>query len=158
MKSNIHQYWFIAFCFLLWISNTHNAHALSTIAQIQINKPIQQGYQFDVKRRNDRNPQQYAFSVDITLKQITFPHRYNTFLGLIHLEKMSATIKRLRKVPCKAQVNHVLCDFTVPKQALANPELGFIFEVPVFVEMNGTFRAMPSTDFRFFRLKDVPGQ
>jgi hypothetical protein len=158
MKVEVRQFAFATLGFLLWLTVSHIAFAAITVVPIQINRPIQKGYQFDVKRRNDRNPQQYAFAVDITLKQISFLYQYNTSIGLIHFESGEVSVKVLRKVPCKTRSNHVLCHFTVPKQSLANVNLGFIFEVPVFSKINGTFIRMPSTDYRFFQLKDVLGQ
>jgi hypothetical protein len=67
----------------------------------------------------------------------------------------STEIKGVRKLTCEEK-EAVVCDFTVSNEMLASPNLAFVLDVPVFVNINGKKTSMPSADFFYFELKDIP--
>ena len=53
------------FSSLIWLNYQHTVSASGIVNHIQVNTFIEKGYQFDVKRFDDRNPKQYVFSISV---------------------------------------------------------------------------------------------
>jgi hypothetical protein len=134
---------------------TPAAHASSVIGVVQPNQSVKQGLQFNVTRTIDKNPQQYAFTVEILAKNTELPDRFSGSLNIHHATSHGESFKGLRAVPCGKHDRQIICNFTVPIKGIENPELVFLFDVPVVMKANGTSIAMPSSSMSYFPLNQV---
>lgn len=143
--------------FLVATATSSTLNASSLVQVIQPNKQVQQGWLFEVNRTRDRNPLQSKFKIEIIPKNAQLPSRFTVFLSSVQVKYKGTaiTIKGIRKVDCTAKQT-IVCDFTIPNAALENPDLGFVLEVPVFVNRNGKQIPMPSSSLLYFKLKDIP--
>jgi hypothetical protein len=145
------------------ILGTPSAQASSVIGTITPNQPVKQGLQVNVSRSIDKNPQQYAFTVEIIAKNTELPGQFSTSLSIYHVTSHGESLQGLRQIPCgrhdglRPTGGHrrSTCNFTVPIKAIANPELVFLFDVPVVVKSNGKSIAMPSSSMSYFPLNQV---
>jgi hypothetical protein len=145
------------------ILGTSAAQASSVIGTITPNQPVKQGLQVNVSRSIDKNPQQYAFTVEIIANNTELPDRFSTSLSIHHVTSHGESLQGLRQIPCgrhdglRPTGGHrrITCKFTVPMKATQNPELVFLFDVPVVVKSNGKSIAMPSSSMSYFPLKQV---
>jgi hypothetical protein len=135
------------------ILGTPSAQASSVIGTITPNQPVKQGLQFDVKREIDKNPQKYAFIVEIIAKNTELPDRFSTSLSIHYVTSHGESLQGLRQIPCGRHDQRITCNFTVPMKATQNPELVFLFNVPVVLKSNGKSIAMPSSSMSYFPLK-----
>jgi hypothetical protein len=137
------------------ILSTPSAQASSVIGVVKPNQAVKQGLQVNVSRTIDKNPQQYAFTVEIIAKNAELPDRVSTSLSIHHLTSHGESLQGLRQIPCRTHNRRITCNFTVPVQAIANPELVFLFDVPVVLKSNGKSIAMPSRSMSYFPLNQV---
>jgi hypothetical protein len=137
----------------LSILGTPSAQASSVIGTITPNQPVKQGLQVNVSRTIDKNPQQYAFIVEITAKNTELPDQFSTSLSIHHVTSHGESLQGLRQIPCGRHDQRITCNFTVPMKATQNPELVFLFDVPVVLKSNGKSIAMPSSSMSYFPLK-----
>ncbi len=139
--------------FTIGILGTPAAQASSVISIVKPNQVVKQGLQVNVSRTIDKNPQQYAFTVEIIANHTELPDQFSTSLSTHHVTSHGESLNPLRKVPCSKRDRRITCNFTVPIQAIANPELVFLFDVPVVLKSNGKSIAMPSSSMSYFPLK-----
>jgi hypothetical protein len=146
---------FIAILTLITIGilGTPSAQASSVISTITPNQPVKQGLQINVSRTIDKNPQQYAFIVEIIAKNTELPDQFSTSLSIHHVTSYGESLQGLRQIPCGRNNRRITCNFTVPMKATQNPELVFLLDVPVVVKSNGKSIAMPSSSMSYFPLK-----
>jgi hypothetical protein len=137
------------------ILGTPSAQASSVIGTITPNQPVKQGLQVNVSRSIDKNPQQYAFTVEIIAENTKLPDRFSTSLSIHHVTSHGESLQGLRQIPCGKHDRHITCNFTVPIKAIENPELVFLFDVPVVMKANGKSIAMPSSSMSYFPLNQV---
>jgi hypothetical protein len=143
------------------ILGTPSAQASSVIGVVKPNQAVKQGLQVNVSRTIDKNLQQYAFTVEIIAKNTELPDQFSTSLSIHHVTSHGESLNPLRKVPCSKRDGlrptgghrRITCNFTVPIQAIANPELVFLFDVPVVLKSNGKSIGMPSSSMSYFPLK-----
>jgi hypothetical protein len=137
------------------ILGTPAAQASSVIGTITPNQPVKQGLQVNVSRTIDKNPQQYAFTVEIIAKNTELPDQFSTSLSIHHVTSHGESLQGLRQIPCGRSNRRITCNFTVPMKATQNPELVFLFDVPVVLKSNGKSIAMPSSSMSYFSLSQV---
>jgi hypothetical protein len=131
------------------------AQASSVVTPVKPNQAVKQGLHINASRTIDKNPQQYAFTVEIIAKNTELPDQFSTSLSIHHVTSHGESLKGLRAVPCGRHNRHVTCNFTVPMKATQNPELVFLFDVPVVVKSNGKSIGMPSSSMSYFSLNQV---
>jgi hypothetical protein len=107
------------------ILGTPSAQALSTFVPVRPNQPVEQGFEFNVKRSIDKNPQQYRFIVEIMAKNAKFWGTPNSSLA-IHQTRYGESLNSLRATPCHHEKQRITCNFTVPIKDTRNPELVFL--------------------------------
>ncbi|MER3435194.1 MAG: hypothetical protein C4288_17700 [Leptolyngbya sp. ERB_1_1] len=76
-------------------------------------------------------------------------------MGTVVRDAHSTEIRGSHTIKC-AKKESIICDFILPNAALKTPNLGFVFEVPVFVDRGNQRISMPSSELLYFKLKDVP--
>lgn len=137
------------------IINSSTLNAASVVQFVQPNKRVPQGWQFEVNRTQDRNPVQSKFKVEIIPKNAQIPVSFTVSLSLVQIKREEILIKSIRKLNCSTKQT-IVCNFTVPNEALKNPNLAFVLNVPVMVNRNGKLMPMPSSSLLYFQLKDIP--
>ena len=137
------------------ITGIPTAQASSILAPVIPNQPAKQGWQFNVKRTIDKNPQQYDFIVEIVSQNTPLPDHFSAALSLHKVTSHGESIEPLRVVPCAPTPHRIRCHFTAPIKATQNPELFFLLDMPVVIQRNGKSIAMPSTNMLYFPLKNA---
>jgi hypothetical protein len=140
---------------MIGVLGTPSAQASSVISIVKPNQVVKQGLQVNVSRTIDKNPQQYAFTVEIIAKNTELPDQFSTSLSIHHVTSHWESLQGLRQIPCGKHDRHITCNFTVPIKAIENPELVFLFDVPVVMKANGKSIAMPSSSMSYFPLNQV---
>jgi hypothetical protein len=149
--------------FTIGILSTPAAQASSVIGVVKPNQAVKQGLQVNVSRTIDKNPQQYAFTVEIIANNTELPDRFSSSLSIHHMTRHGESLQGLRQVLCRKHDGlrptgghrRITCNFTVPIKATQNPELVFLFDVPVVLKSNGKSIAMPSSSMSYFPLNQV---
>lgn len=145
------------FSFLVATSYSYTVNAASVLQLIQPNKKIQQGLEFKVVHIPiyEGHSLQSKFLIEITPIKTQIPSNFKANLSSIRMNQKSTEIKGVREINCSAEQT-IICNFTVSNAILHDSDLGFVLEIPVFVSINKKQIRMPSYDFFYFKLKDIP--
>jgi hypothetical protein len=141
--------------FTTGILGISTAQASSILAPVIPNQPVNQGWQFNVQRQIDKNPQQYQFTVEIIPQNVPLPAPFSAALSLHKVTPHGESIEPLRAVPCEQTPQRIRCHFTAPIKATHTPELVFLLDMPVVIQRNGKSITMPSTNMLYFPLKNA---
>lgn len=95
-----------------------------------------------------------AFRVVITRDNKPFPTNFTTSLSVVSIADHSEAIAVQRQLPSQSKNHSVICEFSVTKTSLDDPNFCFVFT-------NYPRPGMPSADFCYARLKkflDAPAR
>ncbi|MBD2091704.1 hypothetical protein H6F67_17815 [Microcoleus sp. FACHB-1515] len=126
--------------------------AASTAMQVVPNQMMENGLEFNVERRIDRNLDQSEFTIDVVTKDSSFPEVGYTFLSTFEVKPNGFSSYGHRDVNCITEAARMHCAFTVSDQELQNQNLSFLLSIPTRLDPNGN--VVPSISLLYFRLND----
>jgi hypothetical protein len=131
------------------------AIASSIFTQIQPNRMVEKGLQFNVQRQPGQNPKVSRFAVEITPKTGELPPQSKATISTLNSAMNGFEVQTLRDIDCKTSEVTMTCRFAVTDKELKKKDLAFVFAVPMVQPgENQSLEQMPE-NLMYFKLKSV---
>lgn len=132
------------------------AIASSLFIEIEPNRTVQEGLQFNVQRQVGQNPEVSLFAVEITPKTGKLPPQSKATLSVLNTNMNGFKVDTLREVDCTTQDTKMMCRFGIPNKTLKKSDLAFVFAVPMIQPGNNQPLEMLPENVMYFKLKPIP--
>lgn len=134
---------------------SQNAIASSIFTQVQPNRMVEKGLQFNVQRQVGQNPKVSRFSVEITPKTGELPQQSKATISTLNSAMNGFEVQTLREIDCKTVGVKMTCRFAVTNKELKKSDLAFVFAIPMVQPgEQQTLEQMPE-NLMYFKLRPI---
>lgn len=139
----------------LALALSQTAIASSVFTQVQPNRMVEKGLQFNVQRQVGQNPLVSRFSVEITPKTGALPPESKATISTFNSAMNGFEVQTLREIDCKTAAASMTCRFAVTNKELKKSGLAFVFAVPMVQPgKKQTLEQMPE-NLMYFKLRPI---